>query len=148
MDNKMEISIIIGLIGLLVGGAGGVGISSAVKTNKNDAAIAAAQSAAIDAAARAAKETVESINQPAQNLTEPDLLKVACSAEHISKEGDLLCREMFCRMQTRGLDAKTSGTECEQISNIMNKISIRKTCEAAGDDVKKEECYDIFDRRI
>lgn len=144
----MEITIIVGLVALLLGGAGGVGISSAVNTNKHDAAVAAAQSAAIDAAARAAKETVESINQPAQNLTEPDLLKVACSAEHITKEGDLLCREMFCRMQTRGLDAKTSGVECEQVSNIMNKISIRKTCEAAGDEKKKEECYELFDRRI
>jgi len=148
MGEKMEITIIVGLLGLLIGGASGVGISSAVNTNKHDAAVAAAQTAAVDAASRAAKETIDSINLPAKNLTEPDLLNIACSAEHINKNGDLLCREMFCRMQTRGLDAKISGAECEQVSNIMNKISIRKICEAAEDEKKKEECYELFDRRI
>ena len=39
------------------------------------------------------------------NLTETDLLKTPCSTEYIEKQGnDLLCREMFCRMnRTIGL---------------------------------------------
>ena len=54
-----------------------------------------------------------------KQVTDPDLVAVSClGKEHIDQHGDLLCREMFCRLQQRGIDAKTSSTECEEISNI------------------------------
>ena len=36
-----------------------------------------------------------------KNLTAPDLLQVSCSHEYLEDNGDLLCRELFCRLQTR-----------------------------------------------
>ena len=89
---------------------------------------------------------VMSIHQPSENLTEPDLLKVPCSAEFIATNTDLLCREMFCRMTTRGIDSKTSGGECEQISNIQNKSVILAECSKLGEGYN--ECVDLFDRRL
>ena len=89
---------------------------------------------------------VMSLHAPSENLTEPDLLKVPCSSEFIEQNTDLLCREMFCRMTTRGVDSKTSGGECEQISNIQNKSVILEECSKLGEGYKK--CVDLFDRRL
>ena len=81
-----------------------------------------------------------------KQLTDTDLLVVPCSQEFIEKnQSDLLCREMFCRMMTRGIDAQTSGGECEEISNLANSLSIISSCEELGD--RKEECYEIYFRR-
>jgi len=91
------------------------------------------------------KSTI-ALHKPSENLTEPDLLKVPCSSEYIATNGDLLCREMFCRMTTRGIDSKTSGGECEQISNIQNKLVILKECSKLGEAYK--ECVELFDRRL
>lgn len=90
-------------------------------------------------------EKVLALHKPSENLTEPDLLKVPCSMEYISTNGDSLCREMFCRMTTRGVDSKTSGQECEAISNIMNKSVVLKTCESQPD---PKACIELFDRRL
>tara|TARA_R100000315_G_scaffold39804_2_gene17050 strand:+ start:2473 stop:2919 length:447 start_codon:yes stop_codon:yes gene_type:complete len=58
-----------------------------------------------------------------EKLADIDLLKVPCSSEYISQVGnDLLCREMFCRMQQRGLDSQTSGADCAGISNMNNTL--------------------------
>jgi hypothetical protein len=89
---------------------------------------------------------VMSLHAPSENLTEPDLLKVPCSSEFIEQNTDLLCREMFCRMTTRGVDSKTSGGECEQISNIQNKSVILEECSKLGEGYK--QCVDLFDRRL
>jgi len=69
--------------------------------------------------------------QAVHNLTEPDLLKVPCSEEYISKRGDLLCREMFCRMNRQGGGANSSGgagateSDCSAISAAaVNKLKI------------------------
>lgn len=91
-------------------------------------------------------ESTIAIHEPASNLTEPDLLETPCSLEYIERAGnDLLCREMFCRMMTRGIDAKASGAECEQISNIQNKLLILETCEKTE---SPESCISLFDRRL
>ena len=64
--------------------------------------------------------------QAVTNLTEPDLLKIPCSAEFI-KEHDpnaLLCREMFCRMNRQGGGQNSSGgagateSDCSSISGV------------------------------
>jgi len=86
------------------------------------------------------------LHKPSENLTEPDLLKVPCSLDYIATNGDLLCREMFCRMTTRGIDSKTSGGECEQISNIQNKLVILEECSKLGEAYK--QCVELFDRRL
>ena len=76
-----------------------------------------------------------------KNLTQPDLLEVPCSSEYIEKNGEGLCREMFCRMTTRGIDSKTSGQECEEIANLLNSLQMLKAC---SDQDPLEDCYDVF----
>ena len=76
-----------------------------------------------------------------KQLTNIDLLEVPCSMEYINKHTDGLCREMFCRMTTRGIDSKTSGQECESIGNILNSIVILKACGGS------EDCERIFEKR-
>jgi len=90
-----------------------------------------------------------------KNVTSPDLVSVSCSKDHIDKHGDLLCREMFCRLQQRGIDAKTSGSECEEISNIANTKIILDSCiqevkvEGSEDQVSvfNEDCTRLFRER-
>jgi hypothetical protein len=89
-----------------------------------------------------AKEQIE----VQKNLTEPDLLEVPCSQAYIDLKGQDLCREMFCRMTTRGIDAKTSGAECEEISNLINSKAMLKACSDLQED-EQRECYDLFFRR-
>ena len=91
-----------------------------------------------------------------KNLTAPDLVAVACSTEYIkgiaSEEesqtgnGDLLCREMFCRMQQRGIDSKTGGAECEKISNIANSVQILEACKNTQF-TTFDDCYQVFKDR-
>ena len=139
----MEIIIIAALVGLLAGAGTAPGVAVSVGNNRNKIVEEASSKAASDAV----KGIVEGLNKPSSNLTEPDLLKVACSAEHIEVSGDLLCREMFCRMQTRGIDTKTSGLECEAISNVSNKRVMMKSCDEL-DELKRKDCYAFFDKRI
>ncbi len=89
-----------------------------------------------------AQEQQEVIKQ----LTNLDLLAVPCSAEHIEKHGALLCRELFCRQTTRGIDSKTSGAECEQIANIANTIQMIAACQSEDKD-KRRECIETFRAR-
>ena len=79
-----------------------------------------------------------------QQLTAPDLIAVACSAEYMTDHGDLLCREMFCRLQTREGDG-ASQVECEQIANVANSIVVYGMCTAPGIDTTK--CIDFVTRR-
>jgi len=81
-----------------------------------------------------------------KNLTDLDLVKESCSAEFISIHGNGLCRELFCRMQQRGIDSKTSGSECESISNINNTLTIIEQCEKikTNDKEDKQDCEELF----
>ena len=79
-----------------------------------------------------------------EKLADIDLVRVPCSTEFITTNGDLLCRELFCRMQQRGIDAKTSSADCAAISNVNNSLKIieliEKTCKidtAETDDFNK-----------
>jgi len=62
---------------------------------------------------------------------------------------------MFCRLQTRGIDSKTSGSECEEISNIANTKAILKACvqtvKVDGEELEtsslNEDCVDLFSKR-
>lgn len=97
------------------------------------------------------------------NLTEPDLLKVPCSAEFINgtfdkqgkqlspANGDTLCREMFCRMNRQGEEGATA-QDCSSISDANISMLVASTCmpyweEGAGADQNSryQRCIDIFD---
>ena len=48
-----------------------------------------------------------------KQLTDLDLLKEPCDPKYVTANGDGLCREMFCRMQARGIDAGAEGSESD-----------------------------------
>lgn len=81
----------------------------------------------------------------AEKLTDIDLLKIPCSSVYIKDNGDLLCREMFCLMQTRGIDAKVSGSDCSAISNVQNTLVILESC--TGADGLDDKCIQIYRER-
>jgi hypothetical protein len=91
-------------------------------------------------------ETAEKQQDVILQLTDLDLVKPVCAPDFIEKNTDLLCREMFCRMQQRGIDAKT-GSECENIGNVLNKKAIRDACKHAIPESERA-CLEFFDRRI
>ena len=82
----------------------------------------------------------------AERLTDIDLLTVPCSSEYIGVNGDLLCREMFCLMQTRGIDAKVSGQDCNAISNVQNTLVILETCRDVESKID-DKCIQIYRER-
>ena len=90
-------------------------------------------------------QPVDPVSDVAKQLTNLDLLVEPCSAEYIKENGDLLCREMYCRVMQRGVEAKTSGVECEEIANVANSQIIIDHCETFLDD--KEECYEKYRER-
>ena len=100
----------------------------------------------INAISQVKSEVAESQLITTTNLTNTDLLKEPCSSEYISNHGDLLCREMFCRLQTRGLDAAASQGECEEISNIRNSLIILDAC-GEKDAGSYQACVQIFNTR-
>ena len=79
-----------------------------------------------------------------KNLTAPDLLQVACSKEYLTANGDLLCREMFCRLQTREGDGAAQ-SECEEISNVSNSLSVLWDCAKIG--LEMEVCVEYIGKR-
>lgn len=79
-----------------------------------------------------------------KNLTAPDLLEVACSKEYLTANGDLLCREMFCRLQTREGDGAAQ-SECEEISNVSNSLSVLSECKNIG--LETEQCTEYIGKR-
>lgn len=90
-------------------------------------------------------EPVDPVSEVAKQLTNLDLLVEPCSAEYIKENSNLLCREMYCRVMQRGVEAKTSGQECEEISNVANSKTIVNHCESFLE--SKEECYEKYRER-
>jgi len=90
-------------------------------------------------------EPVDPVSDVAKQLTNLDLLVEPCSAEYIKENGDLLCREMYCRVMQRGVEAKTGGAECEEIANVANSQIIINHCESFIDGSK--ECYEKYRER-
>ena len=154
-------------IGILVGGGVGTGL-----TWKLLKPSAVTQPIVIE------DKTSEKQQDVVLQLTDLDLVKEACGSEFIvvQGQGPALCRELFCRMQQRGVDAKTGSSECESISNVSNKIMIHDFCKETAmvdapslpapvsedgltppatapsgkvvDDTKLKACIEFFDRRI
>ena len=67
-------------------------------------------------------------------MTEPDLLEVACSKDYMVEQGDLLCRELFCRMNRQGDGQGASGSECDSIANQANSVVMLSICAGYWDD--------------
>ena len=124
---------IVGLSGVILGGASTVIITK----RKQERASQPAEPIII--------EPVDPVSDVAKQLTNLDLLVEPCSTEYIKENGDLLCREMYCRVMQRGVEAKTSGVECEEISNVANSQIIINHCETFIDD--KQECYEKYRER-
>ena len=125
--------LIVGLSGLILGGA-----STLLITKKKNEPVSQPVSPII-------VEPADPVGDVAKQLTTLDLLVEPCSAEYIKENGDLLCREMYCRVMGRGVEAKTSGAECEEIANVANSQIIINHCESFIDD--KEECYEKYRER-
>jgi len=89
------------------------------------------------------RATLEERTKVQTNLTAPDLLTVACGVDYMASNGPMLCREMFCRLQHNGGGAAQS--ECEQIANVANTITVYTACNETGIDVDK--CIDFVTRR-
>jgi hypothetical protein len=143
MDINMS-TVTIGLISLLFGSIITGGTMYAIDKrnsadNQNTAEI-------INAIASVKSEVAEAQLVTTTNLTNTDLLKEPCSATYISAHGDLLCREMFCRLQARGLDSSASQGECEQISNVKNSLIILDSC-SAKEGPAYQACVQIFTTR-
>jgi len=132
--NMLTTYFLIGLGGIVLGGVSTLIIT---KQKKEDSQIVAP----IVVSDQVAKGQQEVIKQ----LTDLDLLIEPCSSVYIKEQGNLLCREMYCRVMTRGIDAKTSGSECEEIANVSNSQIIINHCESFLEN--KEECYEKYRER-
>lgn len=128
----LSLYFIIGLGGIIIGGVSTLAITKEKEPEREQVQ-------------PVAPVVIDPIGDVAKNLTNLDLLVEPCSPEFIEKNSDLLCREMFCRMMTRGVDSKTSGSECEEISNVANSSKIVNHCETFIDD--KEDCYEKYRER-
>ena len=130
LETKMEWILL--AVGLVVGGASGFGI------------------------AQIGKQPVKHIevvteSKVGNKLADIDLVKVPCSKDFIKEYSDLLCRELFCRMQQRGIDSKTSTVDCSGISNLNNTLRlidiIEKSCDIKQEDTDKyNKCTDRYMR--
>lgn len=134
----MTTIIISAVVGLVVGIGGTIGIQQATKPKEEPKPLVVAVGG--DEVARGQTEVQK-------ELIDLDLLVEPCSQEFIESQKDaLLCREMFCRMQQRGIDAATSQQDCSEISNIANTKAIQDACKnLQGDDLTS--CNDLFFRR-
>lgn len=82
-----------------------------------------------------------------KQLTNTDLAEEACSVEYIDKNGESLCRELFCRMSANKTDGKVGAQECEEISNIINSRLIYDHCSNIEDERKQDQCFRVYEKR-
>ena len=164
MADPITVGTIAFLIGSLITGGTIWGVQA------NQAKKNAETSKVIEAIAKLETEFEQSQAKAVVNLTEPDLLKIPCSADYINgtmdekgkqltpANGDTLCREMFCRMnrqgggQNSGGGAGATAQDCSSISDANTSLIIAKTClpfweEGAGADQNSQynRCLDIFE---
>lgn len=134
---NMTSIIIAAVVGLVVGIGGTVGIQQATKPKEDPKPLVVAVGG--DEVARGQTEVQK-------ELIDLDLLVEPCSKEFIKEKDALLCREMFCRMQQRGIDAATSQQDCSEIANIANTKEIQDACKnLKGESL--EVCTELFFKR-
>jgi len=126
----MEI-VITAIISLLVGIGGTIGIQQA-----------------LEPPVVLEDKTSQTQQEVIKQLTDQDIIENLCQPENTKTiEQMLLCRELSCLVYSRGIDSQTSGSTCEEISNIANTISINTTCNGYQDESLKQQCFDLFFRR-
>ncbi len=130
MSKRMTEIILAAVLGVVVGG----GSAAIILQPKKE------ESKPVESIAKDQQETIK-------QLTDFDLTLPICSPEYIKEKGNLLCRELTCLQFTRGIDSQTDGSQCEQISNIANKIEILDKCALKETAEEKTECLEIFWRR-
>ena len=134
----MTTIIIAAVVGLVVGIGGTIGIQQAAKPPPKQEPVIVAVGG---------DEVAQGQVEVQKELVDLDLLVEPCSRDFIKEQKDsLLCREMFCRMQQRGIDAATSQQDCSEISNIANTKAIQDACKELKD-VELTACTDLFFRR-
>tara|TARA_Y100000114_G_scaffold76719_1_gene70418 strand:+ start:658 stop:1077 length:420 start_codon:yes stop_codon:yes gene_type:complete len=128
--------VIAGVVGLVLGVGGVVVVQNTTK--QNEPVVVAV----------GGDEVAKGQTEVQKQLTKLDLVKDICAPDFIvtQAQGDLLCREMFCRMQQRGIDAQTSQSDCNEIANISNTKSIQAACDGLDGDTL-EKCTDLFFKR-
>ena len=93
-------------------------------------------------------KTSETQPEVIKQLTSLDIVEPLCTPEKMTDAKSLLlCRELTCLAFTRGIDSQTGGAQCEEISNITNKIIQMEHCTKQESPEKIEDCFDLFWRR-
>lgn len=80
-------------------------------------------------------------------LTNLDIVKSVCTPEYIEKNGDGLCREMYCLAQANSTTGAATEKTCDAISNLNNTKVILKACSDVADDRRRQECFQTFRER-
>ena len=139
-------SVLVGVICVLTGALGTGGTIWAIQNKNKDKTAEYTQ--LITAIGGIKSDVAAAQLVTTENVTDISLLEVPCSAEYIDKSetGDLLCREMYCLLQNRGLDASTSQAQCEEISNLKNSLVILDACEGLAPEPYRA-CLAIFSQR-
>ena len=137
LRENMTSLIIAAVIGLVVGVGGTIGIQQATKPKEEPKPLIVAVGG---------DEVAKGQTEVQKELIDLDLLVEPCSKEFIESKDELLCREMFCRMQQRGIDAATSQQDCSEISNVANTKAIQSACEDFKDE-ERSECTELFFKR-
>lgn len=133
------------LIGLLTGTIGTSAVTTWIHTKNNkQSEIIENQNATLLQLSSMQAQLQLGDQEIKKQLTSTDLLAVSCSESWMEKNTDMLCREMFCRLQTREGDG-ASQTECEEINNIANTFFIIEQC--AENKMEIEKCLEVLDAR-
>ena len=133
------------LIGLLTGTIGTSAVTTWIHTKNNkQSEIIENQNATLLQLSSLQAQLQLGDQEIKKQLTSTDLLAVSCSESWMEKNTDMLCREMFCRLQTREGDG-ASQTECEEINNIANTFFIIEQC--AENKMEIEKCLEVLDAR-
>tara|TARA_Y100001938_G_C7979320_1_gene373559 strand:+ start:476 stop:853 length:378 start_codon:yes stop_codon:yes gene_type:complete len=123
----MNTIIVSSVIGLIVGIGGTIGIQQATKPKEEPKPIVIA-------------------DPVAKELGKLDLVEPICHPDFIEKNGDGLCKLLWCMTQTNSATGEISGQMCDNISNVENKKAILEYCEQYKDE-ERERCVDVFFRR-
>ena len=134
---NMTSLIIAAVVGLVLGIGGTIGIQQATKPKEEAKPLVVAVGG---------DEVAKGQTEVQKELVDLDLLVEPCSKDFIKDKDALLCREMFCRMQQRGIDAATSQQDCSEISNIANTKEIQKACKGLKEEALRD-CVELFFKR-
>lgn len=127
-------TITVGLLGVLLGGAITFDLTQAGKRPKDVTPVVVVPT---EQAAVTQQEVV-------LQLSDLDIVADACTAEYVEKNGNGLCRELFCWTQTNSTTGETSGISCDAISNLNNTLLVISACAAQN---QPDECLRLFRER-